>query len=194
MRARNAWVVKMSTFGCCWCFFYRRTTSIPDKAEKPQTPIFSDEFSLTLPSITAPDNREGLVSLHQRHQALFIDQNPDESKHTTQEPDIPLSGPLSIEKRQISLHEAEKLLSAFRSKAGFFPYVDISQEATVPSLSRKSPFLLLAILTSSSIRYPKLYPQIDHEFRRVLSSKVIVEGKKSLDFLQGLLIYIAWSV
>lgn len=173
---------------------YRRTTSIPDKAEKPQAPIFSDEFSLTLPSITTTDNREGLVSLHKRHQALFNDQNPDESKQATEGSEIPPSTPLSMERRQISLGEAEDLLSSFRSKSGFFPYVDIPEEATVPSLSRKSPFLLLAILTSSSIRYPKLYPQIDHEFRRVLSSKVIVEGKKSLDFLQGLLIYIAWWV
>lgn len=33
---------------------------------------------------------------------------------------------------------------------------------------------------------------MDHEFRRVLSLKVIVEGQKSLDYLQGLLIYLAW--
>ncbi|EHK99854.1 hypothetical protein M7I_4256 [Glarea lozoyensis 74030] len=33
---------------------------------------------------------------------------------------------------------------------------------------------------------------MEHEFKRVLSGKIIVEGKKSLDFLQGLLVYIAW--
>jgi hypothetical protein len=73
-----------------------------------------------------------------------------------------------------------------------FPFVHIPVEATVPSLSRSSPFLLLAILTTASIRDQPLYLQMDYEFRRVLGLKVIVERQKSLDFLQGLLIYIAW--
>jgi len=41
---------------------------------------------------------------------------------------------------------------------------------------------------------PPLRHQLDHEFRKILSSKLIVEGRKSLDFLQGLLIYLAWLV
>jgi hypothetical protein len=70
--------------------------------------------------------------------------------------------------------------------------VDIPPDATVPQLSRTSPFLLLAIMNSAAIDDPHLYHQIEHEFKRVLSGKIIVEGKKSLDFLQGLLVYIAW--
>jgi hypothetical protein len=50
----------------------------------------------------------------------------------------------------------------------------------------------LAILTTASREDPQLYCQMNHEFRRVLSSKIIMEGRKSLDFLQGLLVYIAW--
>jgi hypothetical protein len=54
--------------------------------------------------------------------------------------------------------------------------------------------LLLAILTTASMRDPPLYHQIDHEFKRILSTKVIVEGHKSLDFVQGILVYVAWCV
>ena len=97
-----------------------------------------------------------------------------------------------IEQRKVDRKQAEQLLLSFRSKAPFFPFVHIPPEATVPSLSRKSPFLLLAILTVASSPDPKLHHQMDHEFRRILSSKVIVEGQKSLDYLQGLLVYIAW--
>ena len=65
-------------------------------------------------------------------------------------------------------------------------------DACVPYMARTSPFLLLAVLTSASKSDLNLHHQLDHEFRRVLSQKIVVEGKKNLDFLQGLLVYIAW--
>ncbi|KAH6712351.1 hypothetical protein BKA61DRAFT_485453 [Leptodontidium sp. MPI-SDFR-AT-0119] len=100
--------------------------------------------------------------------------------------------PIVVEKRKVTLKQAEDLLLTYRAKASFFPFVKVAPEATVPSLSRTSPFLLLAILTSASIQDPLLHHQIDHEFKRVLSSKVLLQGQRSLDFLQGLLVYIAW--
>jgi hypothetical protein len=100
--------------------------------------------------------------------------------------------PTIIERRKITLDEAEKLLSSFRRRAPYFPFVQIPADATVPSLSRTSPFLLLAILTTASIRDPALCHQMDHEFKRILSTKVIIEGRKALDFLQGILVYVAW--
>ncbi len=100
--------------------------------------------------------------------------------------------PTIIEGRKVTLDQAEKLLSSFRQQSPYFPFVQIPVEATVPSLSRTSPFLLLAILTTASIRDPPLYHQLDHEFKRILSTKVIVEGRKSLDFIQGILVYVAW--
>jgi hypothetical protein len=103
----------------------------------------------------------------------------------------PVVQPL-IRQRKITLSQAEDLLSSFRGKAPFFPFVHVPLEATIPSMSRTSPFLLLALLTATSKSDPSLHQQLDHEFRRVLSQKIIVEGQKSLDFLQGLLVYIAW--
>lgn len=143
------------------------------------------EFSIDIPTITAPDSGADCEELFQHHKGIFAN---DEGAASEQ----PRARMPLIEQRRIDRKEAEQLLSAFRSKAPFFPFVRIPPEATVPSLSRSSPFLLLAILTVASSPDPKLYHQMDHEFRRVLSSKVVVEGQKSLDFLQGMLVYIAW--
>ncbi|KAG9234968.1 hypothetical protein BJ875DRAFT_460185 [Amylocarpus encephaloides] len=153
------------------------------------SPDSNDEFSLDLPSVTTLDTRKGIVALHSRHKHIF---NGDEMP--VEEPDLDNSRPppKHLAPRTLSLKDAESLLSIYRTKAPFFPFVPLPEDATIPSLARNAPFLLLAILASGSIGFPRLYHQIDHEFRRVLSSKVIVEGQKSLDFLQGLLIYIAW--
>ncbi|KAG0647752.1 Transcription factor himD [Hyphodiscus hymeniophilus] len=149
------------------------------------------EFSINLPTVTAPDSGADVEELHHHHKDVFVDDEEDDQQDGESR-DRPRIRPPLIEQRKIDRKQAEELLLAFRSKAPFFPFVNIPLEATVPSLSKTHPFLLLAILTVASSGDPKLYHQLDHEFRRILSSKVIVEGQKSLDFLQGMLIYIAW--
>jgi hypothetical protein len=151
------------------------------------------DFSINLPTVTAPDSGADVEELFQHHKGMFADDEGKDSQHG--EPgDQPRERMSLIEQRKIDRKQAEQLLLAFRNKAPFFPFVHIPLEVTVPSLSRNSPFLLLAILTVASSPDPKLHHQMDHEFRRILSSKVIVEGQKSLDFLQGMLVYIAWWV
>lgn len=155
-----------------------------------QTPIPApSEFSMNLPTVSSPDTHKDVVAIHDHHQEFFGDEVPAELEHRHSSEESRQS---FIEQRKLSLKEAEELLSLYRKRASAFPFVYIPANAIVPSLARTSPFLLLAILTSASIGDLSLYHQINHEFRRVLSSKVIVEGRKSLDYLQGLLVYIAW--
>lgn len=97
-----------------------------------------------------------------------------------------------IEKQIISIDKARKLLARYRHREAYFPFVLVPQEATVQSLARSSPFLLLSILTTAAYSEPLFYHQLEYEFKRVLSSKVICEEVKGLDYLQGLLIYLAW--
>jgi hypothetical protein len=99
-----------------------------------------------------------------------------------------------IDQRNLSIGRAEELLRSFRCMSPYFPFVIVPPKATVQSLSRTSPFLLLAILASASTADLQLCYQLDLELKRVLSAKVIIEGQKSLDFLQGLLVYAAWLV
>jgi hypothetical protein len=135
--------------------------------------VADSEFSINLPSVSPPGVSKDLEALQYHHKGLFDDEDSAEFKseedHTqsTQASDV-------VEQRKITLNDAEKLLEYYRIKASFFPFVKIENGSTVRSLARTSPFLLLAILTSASIKDPPLFHQMDHEFRRILSLKVSI--------------------
>jgi hypothetical protein len=126
------------------------------------------DFSINLPTVTALDSGADVEELFEHHKAFFADD--EEKDQLCGSTDRPRTHMPLIEQRKVDRKEAEQLLLAFRSKAPFFPFVHIPSEATVPSLSRNSPFLLLAILTVASFPDPKLHHQMDHEFRRVQRS------------------------
>lgn len=155
-----------------------RNTVLPEKGS---------EFSLDLPPVIPPDSEKVVNELHEHHKRVLGEDVEVAESQALSESHIEV-----IEPRKLDLCEAERLLLAFRHKSPFFPFVIIPDDATVSSLSRTSPFLLLAVLTVASGMDTPLNFQMDQEFRRILSAKVVVDGQKSLDFLQGILIYIAW--
>ncbi|RYP44277.1 hypothetical protein DL768_009247 [Monosporascus sp. mg162] len=95
---------------------------------------------------------------------------------------------------QFNLDSAEKLLATFRDTLlPHCPIVALPDGADVRSLARDMPFVLLAILAvtscSTSLQGHSLY---DEEFRKVLGLKFVTSSERSLEMLQGLLIYCAW--
>lgn len=57
---------------------------------------------------------------------------------------------------------------------------------------KRHPFLLLGILAAMSMPDVYVHQRLDAKFKRVLSEKTIERDEKSLDLLQGLLVYLAW--
>lgn len=101
---------------------------------------------------------------------------------------------MSSRQPQFNLESATSLLKSFRNEMlPYFPVTTISADASVPSLARERPFVLLAILAitsgGKSLQGHNLY---DEEFRKVLGLKFVTGGERSLELLTGLLIYIAW--
>ena len=96
-------------------------------------------------------------------------------------------------KPQFNLSSAEGLLDAFRSMLKHFPCITIPPETSIPHLAATRPFVLLAILSAASssrtLQGNNLY---DEEFRKVLGLKFVAGGERSLELMQGLLIYCAW--
>lgn len=96
-----------------------------------------------------------------------------------------------IQKRIVPIQEAERLVSIFKTDFGSFPFVLIP-DLTIESFRRERPALFLSVLTTASQKQLKLQESLEQELREVLSNKIIVEGAKDLDLLQGLLVYLAW--
>jgi hypothetical protein len=96
-------------------------------------------------------------------------------------------------KPQFNLDSASKLLASFRHMLPHLPCLVLPEDVDVRSLARGAPFVLLAILAvtscSSSLQGHSLY---DEEFRKVLGLKFVAGGERSLELLQGILIYCAW--
>ncbi|KAK4127928.1 hypothetical protein N657DRAFT_654015 [Parathielavia appendiculata] len=75
---------------------------------------------------------------------------------------------------QFNLDSAGKLLETFRTvMLRHFHCVVVTEEDTVASMARERPFVLLA-------------------FRKILGLKFVAGGERTLELLQGLVVYIAW--
>ncbi|OAQ95906.1 hypothetical protein LLEC1_07892 [Akanthomyces lecanii] len=94
-----------------------------------------------------------------------------------------------------NMASAESLLDAFRSMLTFCPCILLPADVTVRDLAQTRPFVLLAILAAAagakSLQGHNLY---DDEFRKVFALKLVAGGERSLELLQGILIYCLWSV
>ncbi|KAI0012071.1 hypothetical protein F4779DRAFT_124491 [Xylariaceae sp. FL0662B] len=98
-------------------------------------------------------------------------------------------------KPQFNLDSAGKLLDSFRAMLPHCTCVVLPDDADVRSMARRAPFVLLAILAvtscSTSLQGKSLYVS-DEEFRKVLGLKFVMGGERSLELVQGLMIYCSW--
>lgn len=92
----------------------------------------------------------------------------------------------------VSIAAADEYLMCFRSMTNYFPFVMIPHGANVLSLSRDRPFLCLAALSAATSADKLLQKTLEQSFRISILQKVMLDGERSLDILDGLLIYLAW--
>lgn len=88
--------------------------------------------------------------------------------------------------------EEEELLQAFcRDKLYYFPFINITPGTSAQQLKQTSPFLwqcIGAAQASNSIQQALIAANI----RETAARKLLVDCNKSLDLLQGLLVYAGW--
>jgi hypothetical protein len=110
-----------------------------------------------------------------------------------QHPVVAANNNRGFESAETSSQSDDELLNNFRDNlARQVPFVSIPVNMNALELSRERPCLYRAIVTVAS--YHDSVHQIDlgHQFVEYVTANVVLQGKKTMDLLQGLLIYITW--
>jgi hypothetical protein len=127
----------------------------------------------------------------QSHQSSDTRDSPSAHRsNTTHSP----SGSLYLEQEHTT-DAMDALLDVFRNEVTpHFPFIVIPCVTTAHQLSLSEPFLLKTIIYSASRRKTPSQPQLNTEILSYISEHLVMRGEKSLELLQGILIYIAWYV
>lgn len=89
----------------------------------------------------------------------------------------------------------DDLLYIYQSEmVGYFPFVIVPTGVAAQSLRTERPFLFAAIMLAASRQKIWSQTMTGNGLMESLSMRMLQKGEKSLDLLQGLLVYIAWFV
>ncbi|KAE8337342.1 hypothetical protein BDV24DRAFT_140134 [Aspergillus arachidicola] len=93
----------------------------------------------------------------------------------------------------LTLAQCNRLLDKFRMvKMPQFPFVIVPDSMNAISLRQEYPFLFVAIMTVSTEDRPSLQKDLNHEVKRTISTRIIINNERNIDLLLGLLVYTAW--
>lgn len=88
----------------------------------------------------------------------------------------------------------DELLSFFQSQlTQYFPFVVIPSSTTAEALRQQKPFLYDAIMLVASKQRVASQREAGDKLLAYLGDHLLLRGEKSLDLLQGLLVYLAWG-
>ncbi|OCK86052.1 hypothetical protein K432DRAFT_285613 [Lepidopterella palustris CBS 459.81] len=94
--------------------------------------------------------------------------------------------------RAISIVQIELLLENYRTMMDFFPFVTIPNEESCRDMVKGRPMLTFAMIIAASFSNPSVQAALSHDFRWFAMAKVM-NGEKSLDLLQSILVFLAWQ-
>jgi hypothetical protein len=112
----------------------------------------------------------------------------------------PFAGPpkcLSIASTQYEpvplLKGEDTLLSIFHDRLAVqIPFMVIPREMTAEELRTKRPLVYMGIMMAASYKDTATQGDLGKRILQYIAEHVIMKGEKSMDLLQGLLIYIFW--
>ncbi len=95
----------------------------------------------------------------------------------------------------VSPAEAKSLCNTYRQMSQkHFPCVIVPVGLHLEQLQRQRPMLLQAMLVVASFQNRPRQIILEGIFLKDLGEKFFVQGERSLDFIQGLLVYLTWYV
>ncbi|KAI1803865.1 hypothetical protein F4811DRAFT_562173 [Daldinia bambusicola] len=191
----------------------------PDAEALPPPPGPSQTFSIDFTMPADDDLHDNFDALREKHERFIDGLLPSSDEESNDDPaqlsqtggsfnfnDLSIPTPSGAEARnnsrpvsslgikpRFNLESAEKLLGLFRAMLPSSPCIVLPEDADVRKLARDMPFVLLSLLAvtscSSSLQGHSLY---DEEYRKILALKFVAGGERSIELLQGLMIYCSW--
>lgn len=96
---------------------------------------------------------------------------------------------------EMTYADAESILNLYRMQlAAHCPFVIVPPEITAQELRHEKPFLFMSVITAGSYQNLPLQRALGEEIIKYLSVHLLLRGEKSLELLQGLLVYLFWFV
>lgn len=74
----------------------------------------------------------------------------------------------------------------------FFPFVVIPEDETAESFRKRKPLLYKTCIAAAHHRNTTMQRQMSHDLLKSIAERVLVNSEKSLDLLQGILVFAAW--
>lgn len=85
------------------------------------------------------------------------------------------------------------LLDEFRTSLMLHcPFVVIAPKMTAEVLRKDKPFLFLSVIAAALYNNMPLQRTLEKEVKKHISDRMIFEGTITFEFLQGILVHIAW--
>lgn len=98
-----------------------------------------------------------------------------------------------IEDGLITMERANHLVGIYKTTlTTHFPFVVIPPQTSAETLRHEKPFLFLAVLASSSFHDMPLQRILGGVLKQTVNDRMIQGATSSFEFLQGLLVFLAW--
>lgn len=146
-----------------------------------------------LDSTTCHEEIEAIRNFHQDafHSHLHsLPSNRRLTSLTDQLSSIP--SPNSTAMHLLSDNDIGLYLQRYESIYHYFPFLPLPMDWSVACMKQDHPFFLLGVLSAMTHAELSLNSQLHAQFLRVLAGRVVADGEKHLDILQGMLVQIAW--
>ena len=109
--------------------------------------------------------------------------------HPTSQPAAPLRD--TDKQPEPTPEEAEEYLDKFRGWLTYFPFLTIPQSQTAALLRQEKPFLWMCIMNITTMSVPQM-TILKETVREAVGKRVVLDYERSMDLLQGLIVYLAW--
>ncbi|KFG82007.1 hypothetical protein MANI_026336 [Metarhizium anisopliae] len=163
----------------------RMNHSYTPLSNTPSQPFTSRLDSLVAAATADPtrSQAQGKASLCATHECITSGLSPSRNTSTLSEAD---------RRPEPTPEEAEAYFAKFRQWLAAMPFMHIPMEMTAAALRREKPFLWTCIMNLTSMSVPQ-QRILREKIRREVADRLVFEGDRSMDMLQGLVAFLTWA-